>query len=287
MVDDGSNDATLSIMHGYAAHNERCKVIPLLQNQGIVSARNVALAEACGTYVAMLDGDDIWTPDALAVRVQVAQRHPSADVIATDFAWFEDEPPTQLIGRVGLGPRARQAFGTSFATGECTISETPFELMATTHFAWIGATLVRRDALTTIGNFEPTFTGPEDTLLWLRLAQRGVFVFTPQITALYRQRAGSLVALLKGKGPKELHYLKVLDWIRGRPEFAAHRGVIRGLAAECHHVCALHYRRLGNDGSAFSHALRAVKNQPQAWPYWRDVAAVCLQVVRASPKTRS
>ena len=278
MVDDGSTDGTLAIMQDFAARNERCKVISLQQNQGIVAARNAALVQACGDYIAMLDGDDIWTPDALAVRVDVAQRHPSANVIATDFAWFENAPPAQPIGRVGLGPRAKRAFAESFATHEPTLLNDPFELVATTHFAWTGATLVRRAAMTAIGNFDPTFKGPEDTLLWLRLAKQGVFVFVPEVTAFYRQRPGSLVTLQKG--PKELHYLKILDWVRKEPVFAAHANVIHRLLAECHHVCAQHYRRLGDGASACKHALSAIRNQPQVFGYWRELAAASLQAIR-------
>lgn len=282
MVDDGSTDGTLSIMQEFAARNERCEVISLQQNQGIVAARNAALAQACGECIAMLDGDDIWTPDALAVRVELAQYHPSADVIATEFAWFEDKVPARPIGRVGLGPHAKRAFASSYATNEPTLLRQPFNLVANLHFAWTSATLVRRAAMSAIGNFDPTFKGPEDTLLWLRLAQRGAFLFAPQLTAFYRQRPGSLVTLQKG--PKELHYLKVLDWVRKKPEFAPHASVIRRLTAECHHVCVQHYRRTGDSATACSHALGAIKNQPQAWSYWRDLAAASLDAVRNRPQ---
>ena len=282
LVDDGSTDGTLAIMQGFAARNERCKVIPLQQNQGIVAARNAALTQACGDYIAMLDSDDIWTSDALAVRVDVARRHPSAHVIATDFAWFENAPPAQPIGRVGLGPRAKRAFADSFATHEPTLLNDPFELVATTHFAWTSATLVRRAAMAAIGNFDPSFKGPEDTLLWLCLAQRGAFVFAPQLTAFYRQRPGSLVTLQNG--PKELHYLKVLDWIRKVPGFAPHGSVIRRTAAECHQVCVQHFRRSGDSAAACSHALSAIKNRPQTWSYWRDLAAASLEAIGNRPQ---
>lgn len=281
MVDDGSTDNTLQIMQDFAARHAHWKLIPLRPNQGIVAARNVALAQACGDYIAMLDGDDIWTSDALALRMGIAQRHPSAAVIATDFAWFEKTLPTPPIGRIGLGPRAKRAFASSFSTQEPTVLNDPFEMVATTHFAWTGATLVRRAAMAGVGNFDVTFKGPEDTLLWLSLAQQGPFVFAPQITAFYRQRPGSLVTLQKG--PKELHYLKVLAWIKRKPQFASQTSVINRLAAECHHVCVQYYRRSGNVTSAFNHALNAIKFHPQTGAYWRSLAAVGLDAVQNRP----
>ncbi len=287
LVDDGSTDNTLAIMQAYAARDNRIQVTALHKNQGILAARNTSMKEARGQYVAMLDGDDLWTPDALAARYAIAARFPDADVVATDFAWFTDTLPVKPIGQVGQGPRARLAFASCFTTDEPLLIREPFELMATTHFAWTGATLVRRAAMSAIGNFVPDFTGPEDTLLWLRLAQRGVFVFSPKITAFYRQRQGSLVATLNLKGPKELQYLKILDWVKSKPEFARHNAVIRRLTAECHHVCNEYYRRVDNGTAAIVQAVRAVQNQPLSRQYWRSLAATGLQNARHLISQRS
>jgi GT2 family glycosyltransferase len=285
LVDDGSSDDTLAVLHAWAATDSRFKVIALGHNQGIVAARNAALAVARGEYVALLDSDDVWTPDALAQRLAVARRYPSADVIATDFAWFEEELPATPVGRVGLGPGGARLFAHSFATGEPMLFTEPFEAVASLHFAWVAATLVRRAAMTAIGNFDPTVKTVEDTLLWLRLAQRGAFVFMPQITAYYRQRAGSIIAL--GKGPKELPYLTVLDWVKDRPEFAAHRAVIQRIRAQCHDVGAIYYRGIGETAAAIKHALSAVQAQPWGWVYWRGLAGASSDWLRKkrSPPT--
>ena len=270
LVDAGSSDDTLAVLHAWAAIEPRFKVIARGRNQGQVAARNAALAVARGEYVALLDSDDVWTRDALAQRLAVARRYPSADVIATYFAWFEEALPATPVGRVGLGSRGARLFAPAFATGEPVLFTEPFEAFASVQFAWVAATLVRRAAMTAIGNFEPTAKIAEDTLLWLRLAQRGAFVFMPQITAYYRQRAGSITADLKG--PYALAYLVVLDWVKDRPEFAAHRAVIQRIRAQCHHVGATYYRRLGETKMAVKHALGAVRAQPWVWVYWRGLA---------------
>ena len=139
--------------------------------------------------------------------------------------------------------------------------------------------------MTAIGNFEPTAKIAEDTLLWIRLAQRGAFVFLPQITAYYRQRTGSISANLKG--PDAFAYLTVLDWVKDRPEFAAHRAVIQRIRAQCHHIGATYYRRLGETAAAVKHALSAVQAQPWGWVYWRGLAAASSDWLRkkVSPPT--
>lgn len=282
LVDDGSSDGTLEIIQQFALRHSMIKVIALAGNQGVVAARNAGLAQASGDYVAMLDGDDIWTPDALALRVALAQQYPDADLVATDFAWFEDELPSEPVGRIGLGPRGRSQFASSFADGEPAFLQKPFDATASTHFVWTGATLIKRVALTAVGNFEASFEGPEDTLLWLRLAQRGAFVFSPRISAFYRQRAGSLVHTQKG--PKELHYLKVLDRIKVQPEFSVHRQKISQLSAECHHVSSLHFQHRGEIRNAVKHAAKAAFLQPHSVVYWRNLVSSGAQIARAHEK---
>lgn len=271
LVDDGSGDGTLEIIQEFAQLHSLIKVIAFERNRGVVAARNAALLQATGEYVAMLDGDDIWTEDALEARVALAQQFPNAHLIATDFAWFDVVPAEQPVGRIALGPRGRSQFADSFVAGEPILLEDPFGATARTHFVWTGATLIKRSALSAAGNFDASFDGPEDTLLWLRLAQRGAFVFSPRITAHYRQRAGSLVTQLKG--PKEFHYLKVLARLGADPQFRSRRGAVAELSAECHYVASLYYQHRKEFRTAIKHAAKAALLQPTRLVYWRNVAS--------------
>lgn len=277
LVDDGSSDGTLEIIRSLEARHACIKVVALESNQGLVAARNAGLKVSTGDYVAMLDADDLWTPDALEVRAQLAKTYPDAVVIATDFAWFEDEPHAEPTGRVGLGPRGRSLFAKSFSSGEPSYLADPFPSVASTHFAWVGATLVKRSAISAVGNFDVTFNGAEDTLLWLRLAQRGPFVFSPRITAHYRQRAGSIVAQLKG--PKELHYLKVLKVLESDPMFDSRRAELAELSAESHHITSVHYQKSEDYGKAMTHAAKAARLQPRNLKYWRNLLSSGKQAV--------
>jgi len=273
MVDDGSADATAAIMDSFAAADPRFRALRLPHNQGIVAARNAGLAAALGRFVALQDSDDLWTPDALAHRIDLAQRFPQAHVIATDFAWFEDvEPVPPYVGRVGLGPRGRAAFHAQFASGEPVLLESPFEAVATLHFAWIGATLVDRQALAAIGNLEPSFVGPEDTLVWLRMARRGGFVFSPKVTAFYRQRPGSQVSTYDR--PKERMYLRVLYRILDEPLTPSERIVVERTIAESHHIASVYFRKTPSEhGDPILHALKAVRRAPLRLAYWRNLVA--------------
>ena len=62
-VDDCSSDGSLDIVR--AIDDERIRVFPLLENSGAAVARNVAIKEARGKWIAFLDSDDLWDPAKL------------------------------------------------------------------------------------------------------------------------------------------------------------------------------------------------------------------------------
>lgn len=63
-VDDGSTDGSAAILSEYAARDPRVRVFSQ-KNARQGAARNRALNAACGEYVAFLDADDAFAPDAL------------------------------------------------------------------------------------------------------------------------------------------------------------------------------------------------------------------------------
>lgn len=78
IVDDGSTDDTWQIVQQFAARDARIR--PVRQpNKGIwrlADTYNAALAQARGTLVAVLEGDDYWPKDKLQIQVAHHQRQP-------------------------------------------------------------------------------------------------------------------------------------------------------------------------------------------------------------------
>ena len=65
IVDDCSPDAGAGIQVVKQYKGPRIKLIESKVNKGSSGARNIALREAQGRYIALLDSDDIWYPDFL------------------------------------------------------------------------------------------------------------------------------------------------------------------------------------------------------------------------------
>ena len=64
-VDDGSRDATLSILEEYAARDSRIRIISLSRNFGHQSALTAALDHVSGDVVVVMDGDLQDSPEAI------------------------------------------------------------------------------------------------------------------------------------------------------------------------------------------------------------------------------
>ena len=72
LVDDGSTDGSAGICDRLAAADERVRVFHI-PNGGMCHARNLALREARGTYVAYCDNDDEFLPGLLSENYELAQ----------------------------------------------------------------------------------------------------------------------------------------------------------------------------------------------------------------------
>ena len=69
LVDDCSTDNSYDIIKKYSKDDERIKYIKLEKNSGAAVARNTAIANSKGRYIAFLDSDDIWYEDKLEKQI--------------------------------------------------------------------------------------------------------------------------------------------------------------------------------------------------------------------------
>ncbi|MEO1057410.1 MAG: glycosyltransferase [Actinomycetota bacterium] len=75
VVDDAStNPAIRDVLR--ARRSARRTVIERPVNGGIVAATNDAIARASGEFVALLDHDDVLTPNALSTMMRAVDDHP-------------------------------------------------------------------------------------------------------------------------------------------------------------------------------------------------------------------
>ncbi|MCD4825936.1 MAG: glycosyltransferase [Phycisphaerae bacterium] len=96
-VNDGSADRTGEILDQLAAETPRMQVIHQ-ENAGLAKARNVAIEQMTGQYIALLDADDIWLPDKLQRCMDFFQANPDISIVYTPMDPFDGETGKRMEG---------------------------------------------------------------------------------------------------------------------------------------------------------------------------------------------
>ncbi|GAA6616696.1 glycosyltransferase family 2 protein [Scytonema sp. NUACC26] len=206
IINDGSKDKTLEIVKG--VNDKRVKVFSY-ENGGLPTARNRGIACAIGEFIAFLDADDLWTQNKLELQLAALQQNPEAGV-AYSWTCFMD------VDEQGK-PISFHPSPSYFFVGDV------YKNLLVSDFIHSGSnTLIRKEAVESIGEFDPTLKSCEDWDYWLRLAAKWNFVVVPKHQVLYRRTPGAMsskVEVMKQASlmvmekaykvaPLELQYLK-------------------------------------------------------------------------------
>ena len=183
VVDDGSADGTADVAEAFA--DPRVRVVRTAGNRGPGAARNRGISLAQAPLVCTLDSDDLWLPHYLETMARTLDSNPTAAVACTD-AWVLD----QTTGRV------RKKSAMAFLDPPEPLpgdTETFLAELLRRNFIY-NSVAARRESLLAVGGYDERLWIGEDWELWLRLAAAGFrFVRVPQLLAVYRQRADSLM----------------------------------------------------------------------------------------------
>lgn len=90
VVNDCSRDKTAEIVSNYALKDHRVKLISNLKNSGVSYTRKHGLEEAKGSWIAILDSDDAWTPEKLEKQI-ILQQKTGADLLYTGSAFMDSD----------------------------------------------------------------------------------------------------------------------------------------------------------------------------------------------------
>lgn len=95
-VDDGSNDASASILEDYESVDPRFSVIRQV-NAGASAARNSGLKKAKGDYIFFLDSDDELDPNCLETLWKEVELHPDVEMIVGANDTIDDKSNSRRV----------------------------------------------------------------------------------------------------------------------------------------------------------------------------------------------
>ena len=177
VVDDGSRDRTYEVARRHAEADRRI-YLTRQANGGLSAARNTALRHTTAPLIAMLDSDDLWTPNFLEKQLAQFGADPSLDIV-TGNAWVLGGSRDGEPARPYPDPRP----------------EPDLVAILADELAVFVMSVFRRRVSDVIGTFDETLRTNEDYDFWLRAAIAGFrFGRNDMPLGYYRQRKDSLSA---------------------------------------------------------------------------------------------
>ncbi|MCI0337220.1 MAG: glycosyltransferase [Acidobacteria bacterium] len=183
-VDDGSTDSTLQILRRLEPQIN----IFTKDNGGPASARNVAIQNSVGEYIAFLDSDDLWIESKLEEQVAYLDRHPEIGLLFGQALMFVEENGEKKIqSKIGYTDDPR------------------FCRLLLGDFIPNSTVVIRRDCVDRVGLLNESLFAAEDYEYWMRIARLFPIAGLPKPLAYYRIRDGNLLG--DGRNiDKGLHY---------------------------------------------------------------------------------
>jgi glycosyltransferase involved in cell wall biosynthesis len=269
VTEDGSADPVENLVAAFASSVPQSVTYQTHpRNQGLPATRNTGIAAARGVWIALLDSDDLWTPDHLADLMLRARREPAAEFIHAGSVLFDSDTGRQIEIRAPT-PATVRSYPGSLYLGDYSVQPS--------------SVLLKKSLWARVGGFAPAYRYVEDREMWLRCARAGArFAFTERNTCHYRKHGS---ALTTHAAPMALASARVLqqhlDWnviaapIRQR--VTAEAWISAGRLA---------LRAAPRDArDCFSHAWQ-IQRSPRVAAYWLLAALFSLKPApAASPAT--
>jgi len=175
-----SEDIELSsYINNISKQDERIKFTVLNENKGISLNTNKSLELASGEFIALLDHDDLLTPDALYRMIEAINENTEVDFLYSDKDQINED------GSVRLNPLLKHGWSW------------PTMLSANypTHFC-----VIRKDKMLQVGNFDQTTDGAQDWDMFLKVSeQTSNIVHVPYVLYHWRIISTSVASGLKAK----------------------------------------------------------------------------------------
>lgn len=241
VVDDGSTDDSRKVLESFG---DRVKILehPNRENRGQSAAINRGLAAARGEYVGMLDSDDLWLPNKLALQVAYLDAHPH-------------------IGLVYGNGRAIDQNGNKlydiYPPGHVEQSD-PGRVLMDCYFLLPNNSLVRRSVVEAAGRFDESLRAAQDHDMAIRIAELTKLAYIDEPVFCYRRHPDSISH--RNAAVRWQNGFKILAAARSRYPYPKH--VVRKRSAVLHFRLGQCHLERRKHFAALMHMMRAFLLDP-------------------------
>jgi glycosyltransferase involved in cell wall biosynthesis len=228
VVDDGSTDGTADVIRRFG-NRVRAAWQP---NAGLANARNLGCRLARGELLALMDADDLCSPERIAWQVQVFRRFPETILCGSDFSAFAEGGEVSssfgteyysALSEASGGLAAKYKVRETLAINS-TWSTTPVEdefvevfagavypELAFGNFVHPPTVMLRRDALFDVGLFDESIRYNSDWECFVRLSRVGSFAHIGRSLLAYRLSAAQMSSSVGNKGRGAADLVRTFD----------------------------------------------------------------------------
>jgi len=247
VVNDGSTEeGTETVIKRYL-NDPRVRYFKHETNRGIPAARNTAIRQARGEYVAFLDSDDMWLPNKVEAQLRVFSRDFPREIglVCTDAYFKDNQGKTETRGASvpdDIGSLPSESLLKRLFLGNFIIAQT---------------VMVRRSCFDKVGLLDEMLTGGSDDYdFWLRLAPHFRFAYVPIPLAVARLHGGNYSAMDRHF---QDHLVIIAKVVSQNPELAALKPIH---LKKLFHSLGMYYLEKGNWQEARNSLWKAIAAHP-------------------------
>lgn len=183
IVNDASTDETVSVVNNWVSKYEKRfnRVIfhSFEKNKGKSEAVNYGFDKANGSFIMVLDSDDVLTLSAIKTELNYLTNHPNVDAVFSGAFLLDNRTKTNILVHTtqhyNSFENVRREYGDMLLKGNCIVAST---------------VLMRSTVISKLGGFRTDLRYTHDFEYWIRLSTKCIFGYLNVPVIYYRRNVG-------------------------------------------------------------------------------------------------
>jgi len=256
VVNDGSTDQTLTILKQY---EDKITLIDI-KNHGVSFARNLAVKNAKGAWLAFIDADDLWDNNKLSIQFNALDGELWSHC---NSLYIGDDQP----GNVTRADLSSQDSGMIFSS------------LLLENFITTSTVLIKKSLFTASQGFDENFDALEDWKLWLEISKNHPIAYIAEPIAEYRVYQGSTSR--KARKMLPLH-LKVIDSaFEEKLTEITYRNLRRSAYFKSYNICSYIAEDSHDYRFSFKCALKGLAIKPWSYAQIKRIVRCSINILTA------